>query len=305
MGSGVSKSRPSTAKANAPKPANAGAALGAVLSGAGITKVILIRHANAQPRDPAAAAVEAGTVLKPDTPFANAWTVGDLTRGLTPKGIEQANGAKAWLDQYDVRAAASVSALFLSTRPRFTHSPATVSSYLSVHLLCSPHHLLQVRAVIASEATRAIATKDVMTADGFPKGGPGMLTLHTLHPSRSGTPECEKMFDKIGYATLDTYYADRSVEGCEGRGQAIFRHYMKKVTGELHELISGGVSNFPTKGNTIAVFGHAVFLNAVAVAVAEAMAIPEASEQVGTIELGEAQGILCDGESRTITLRTA
>jgi len=263
MGSGVSKSRPSTAKANAPKPANAGAALGAVLSGAGITKVILIRHANAQPRDPAAAAVEAGTVLKPDTPFANAWTVGDLTRGLTPKGIEQANGAKAWLDQYDVR------------------------------------------AVIASEATRAIATKDVMTADGFPKGGPGMLTLHTLHPSRSGTPECEKMFDKIGYATLDTYYADRSVEGCEGRGQAIFRHYMKKVTGELHELISGGVSNFPTKGNTIAVFGHAVFLNAVAVAVAEAMAIPEASEQVGTIELGEAQGILCDGESRTITLRTA
>ena len=45
----------------------------------------------------------------------------------------------------------------------------------------------------------------------------GTLTLHTLHPSRSGTPECERMFDTLGYGTLNTYYADTSVEGCEGR----------------------------------------------------------------------------------------
>ena len=40
--------------------------------------------------------------------------------------------------------------------------------------------------------------------------------------------------------------------------------------------------------------GHAVFLNAVAVAVAEAMGIDKAHDSIATMELGEAQGILCD-----------
>ncbi len=54
-------------KKAAARPQSARASdLGRVLSSAGITKVILIRHANAQPCDPEAAAVEAGTVLKPD-----------------------------------------------------------------------------------------------------------------------------------------------------------------------------------------------------------------------------------------------
>ena len=203
--------------------------LGNILAKAGIKKVVMIRHANAQPRDPEAAAVEAGTVLKPDTPFANAWTVGDLTRALTPKGEEQAAAAKAaWFDG------------------------------------------LSVRAVICSEATRAISTKEIMTAGKFAKGVPGSLTLHTLHPARSGTPDCEKMFDKLGYGTLNTYYADTSVEGCEGKGKPIFRNYMNKVTSELDALIKGGMASFGKDGDTVAVFGHAVFLNAVAVAVAEA-----------------------------------
>ena len=55
------------------------------------------------------------------------------------------------------------------------------------------------------------------------------MAQHTLHPSRSGTPECEKMFDKLGYGTLQTYYDNTSVEGCEGRGKQIFRNYMSKV----------------------------------------------------------------------------
>ena len=247
MGGGLSRSKRPVSAAPAARR------LGRVLKDAGIAKVILIRHANAKPRDPEAAAVEAGTVLKPETPFANAWTVGDLTRPLTEKGeVQAAAAAEAYLNSYALK------------------------------------------AVIASEATRAIATKEIMTSGGFPKGGPGSLTLHTLHPARSGTPECEKMFDKLGYGTLNTFYADRTVEGCEGRGKQIFRHYMDKVTGELHDLISVGVADFPTTGDTVAVFGHAVFLNAVAVAVAEAMAIPKSEEQVAAMELGEAQGVLCD-----------
>lgn len=266
MGSGVSRSRSRPASAAADKsgksvlrPASS-IALGDVLKQARITKVIVIRHANAQPRDPEAAAVEAGTVLKPDTPYANAWTVGDLTRGLTDKGETQAVASKAWLDKHDLR------------------------------------------AVICSEAVRATATMAIMTGGRFPKDAPGSLTLHTLHPSRSGTPECEKMFDKLGYGTLRTYFEDTTVEGCEGRGKAIFRNYMSKVTGELHDLIGAGMAKFGDTGDTVAVFGHAVFLNAVAVAVGEAMGIDKAEEQVAEFELGEAQGIMCDAGAQTVTL---
>jgi broad specificity phosphatase PhoE len=232
------------------------AELGEVLNRGGITKVVLIRHANAQPRDPEAAAVEAGGICREGFPFANAWTVGDLIRGITEKGKKQAADAK--------------------------------SSWFDAHKL---------RAVICSEAVRATATKDIMAAGSdeiFAKGGQGMLTLHTLHPSRSGTPDCEKMFGKLGYGTLNTYYADTSVEGCEGKGREIFRGFMDKVTGELHELISAGIEGFPDTGDTVAVFGHAVFLNAVAVAVAEAMDIEGADETIAEMDLGEAEGIMCD-----------
>jgi len=110
------------------------------------------------------------------------------------------------------------------------------------------------------------------------------------------------MFDKLGYGTLATYYADTSVPACEGKGKAIFRHYVNKVTSELHQLVSAGMASFATGGDTVAVFGHAVFLNAVAVAVAEAFSIDQADEQVALMELGEAQGILCDASAKTITL---
>lgn len=254
----MSKSK-AAAKPAAASGSTSAAELGALLSQAGVTKVIMIRHANAAPRDPDAAAAELG-VLKPNTPHANAWTVGDLTRGLTDKGREQAAAAKGWLD---------------------THA---------------------VKFVIASEAIRATATRDIMCAGREPFG---QLTLHTLHPARSGTPECEKMFDTLGYGTLNTYYSNTTVEGCEGRGKAIFRNYMDKVTGELHTLIDEGKATFPPGGNTVAVFGHAVFLNAVSVAIGEAMAIPSAEELVAGMELGETQGIMCDAGAKSITLCSA
>ena len=137
----------------------------------------------------------------------------------------------------------------------------------------------------------------------FQKGAAAALTLHTLHPARSGTPECEKMFDTLGYGTLNTYYADTTVEGCEGRGKAIFRNYVSKVTAELHDLLAD-IDQLPPGGDTVAVFGHAVFLNAVAIAVGEALGIGEADETVAAMELGEAQGILCDDTAKAISLLT-
>ena len=255
--------------------ATADATLGSVLGAAGITKVVIIRHANAKPRDLQAASREVAEldglqshrgVLKPGAPYANSWTVGDLTRELTPKGQEQAAQAREWLAAHDVR------------------------------------------AVVSSEATRAWATKDIMSP-AFPKGGPaagpGCLTLPTLHPSRSGTPMCEKMFDSLGYGTLNRYYADTSVEGCEGKGEAIFREYMAKVTGDLCEVLTAGmpaVDMRSSQGDTLALFGHAVFLNAVAVAVGEAMGIENAAALVGGMDLGETQGIMCDAAAKSIVL---
>lgn len=251
------------------------ATLGSVLSDAGITKVVMIRHANAKPRDLNAASREVAEldglqshrgVLKPGAPHANSWTVGDLTRALTPKGQEQAAAAREWLSAHDVR------------------------------------------AVVSSEATRAWATKDIM-APAFPKGGPsagpGCLTLPMLHPSRSGTLECEKMFDSLGYGTLDRYFADKTVEGCEGRGEEIFRGYMTKVSSELRDVLVQGMPTVDMRsktGDTLAVFGHAVFLNALAVAVGEAMGIDNAGALVGGMDLGETQGIMVNGKAKKIEL---
>lgn len=266
MGGGASKSRPSSAHPDGPKSAagKRSTQLGQVLFKSGVTKVIMIRHANAQPRDPEASSQDNDArTVKPNTPFANAWTVGDLERDITEKGKEQAAAATEWLKKYGVR------------------------------------------AVICSEAKRATATCAIMTEGKFPPLGAGYLTLHTLHPARSGTPDCEKMFDTLGYGTLNTYFSNSSVEGLEGKGKIVFRHYMDKVTGELDELISAGKANFPTTGDTIVVFGHAVFLNAVAVAIGEAMGIPDAEGKVAVLELGETQGILCDSSAQEIKLLAA
>ena len=256
----------------------ADATLGSILSASGIKKVVMIRHANAMPRDLQATSREVAEldglkshrgVLKEGAPFASSWTVGDLTRALTPKGQEQATAARAWIGQFDIR------------------------------------------AVVSSEATRAWATKDIM-APAFPKGGPsagpGCLTLPMLHPSRSGTLECEKMFDSLGYGTLNRYFADQSVVGCEGRGEEIFRGYMSKATEELRDVLVAGMPTVDMRsksGDTLAVFGHAVFLNALAVAVGEAMGLANAKDLVGGMDLGETQGIMVDGAAKTIQLEGA
>ena len=69
--------------------------------GAAIKKLVLVRHANAAPRDAAATAAEFG--LDPATlpQHANAWTASDLSRPLTEKGQQQAAAAAAdWAAAY-------------------------------------------------------------------------------------------------------------------------------------------------------------------------------------------------------------
>ena len=101
------------------------------------------------------------------------------------------------------------------------------------------------------------------------------------------------------------YFADTTVPGCEGRGEEIFRVYMAKITTELHDVLAAGMAGVDARsksGDTLAVFGHAVFLNAMSVAVGEAMGIENAKALVGGMDLGETQGIMCDAKAKSIEL---
>ena len=69
-------------------------------------------------------------------------------------------------------------------------------------------------------------------------------------------------------------------------------------------LVQGmpGVDMRSKTGDTLAVFGHAVFLNALAVAVGEAVGIGNSKDLVGGMDLGETQGIMVDATAKSITL---
>merc|ERR1711924_369982 len=75
------------------------------------------------------------------------------------------------------------------------------------------------------------------------------------------------------------------------------------VTRELHQLIAEGLAEkvLSGEGDTVAVFGHAVFLNAVAIAVSEAMAIPDAEASVAVLELGEPRASCATPDSGAYT----
>ena len=80
---------------------------------------------------------------------------------------------------------------------------------------------------------------------------------------------------------------------------------MAKVTAEMREVLTAGLPSVDmrsTSGDTVAVFGHAVFLNALAVAVGESMGIPNAAGLVGGMDLGETQGIMCNASAKSIEL---
>jgi hypothetical protein len=186
--------------------------------------------------------------------------------------------------------------------------------------------------VVVSEANRALETKDIM-APAFANKGDTVLVLHQLHPSRSNAPDCEKMFDTLGYGPLKTYWQDVSVEGLEGKGRECFQAYMAqvgyiemmqrhhfassyhhlrtlhavvKVVSEMQGLLAQSSKRLEASdGDTLAIFGHAVFLNAVALAIGEAVGIDQAESIIQEFELGEAQGIVLTTAERKAELQFA
>ena len=105
-----------------------------------------------------------------------------------------------------------------------------------------------------------------------------------LHPAGIA-PKCEALFDKHGYAPLAKFYA---MDG----GREAFAEYGEMVCAELAAVVDRAKHN---AGNTITVFGHAVFLNAVAMQVVTACEGDAAAVAVMTdVDLAEAEGVAVD-----------
>lgn len=106
----------------------------------------------------------------------------------------------------------------------------------------------------------------------------------SLHPAGIA-PACEELFDTHGYAPLAKFY------GMAG-GKEAYAEYGEIVCKELAAVVDKVKHN---QGNTISVFGHAVFLNAVAMQLmlacgASAVEVQKATE----VDLGEAEGFAVD-----------
>mmetsp|Transcript_125387 Transcript_125387/g.401557 ORF Transcript_125387/g.401557 Transcript_125387/m.401557 type:complete len:250 (+) Transcript_125387:123-872(+) len=147
-------------------------------------------------------------------------------------------------------------------------------------------------ALVASGARRATETLQIMTERDTCVS---ILMCPSLHPAGIA-PTMENMFSTMGYGPLQKF-----LEPPEGAGA--IAEYSELVVAELANVVEG----LGAGEDTLAVFGHAVFLNAVAAylvgAVPGQAPLPEAawislpSEQVEvllTADLGEAEGLLLE-----------
>jgi len=142
--------------------------------------------------------------------------------------------------------------------------------------------------VVCSPAERAEATAHFMAnEEDTPREVPPkqpLLTIASLHPAGLEANICEALFARFGYGPLRQYL---DAEG----GEMAFGRYAQAVSGEL--AIKFRLS--PLMGETgtyIAVFGHAVWLNAIAYAIATAAGLSdEELDFLLDLELGECEAI--------------
>eukprot|EP00192_Tetraselmis_astigmatica_P018376 CAMPEP_0117669336 /NCGR_PEP_ID=MMETSP0804-20121206/12074_1 /TAXON_ID=1074897 /ORGANISM="Tetraselmis astigmatica, Strain CCMP880" /LENGTH=245 /DNA_ID=CAMNT_0005477379 /DNA_START=42 /DNA_END=779 /DNA_ORIENTATION=- len=213
-----------------------------------------------------------GTKAKTEYAAIHDWQRDDQVRPLTQKGKEQAKNARSWFS-------------------------STVTNRANKVLLTSG-------ARRASE-TLQILTEEVTSGGGLARilgcsGGNAVAThasmdlLGSLHPAGIA-PKCEEMFDTLGYGPLSKFYDKPG-------GKAAFQDYATIVSKEIYGILDK-CGNTP--GNTISCFGHAVFLNAVAMLIAEDVWRADETvlnELIG-LDLGEAEAILLDNSGGKVTLQ--
>ena len=123
--------------------------------------------------------------------------------------------------------------------------------------------------------------------------------VESVHPA--GMSEtCESLFETRGYGPLSSFF---QVEG----GEAAFLDYGEQVCREVTTTLRGpGFSEGAgDSGDCLALFGHAVFLNAIAFIIAcAAGATKSDQDMLLELDLGETQGILInlgDGSMQHMT----
>jgi len=221
----------------------------------GATHIVFIRHANAAP-------LPSSAPKRVDKP--HGWKMDDQKRALTPKGKTQCEAAAGW----------------------FTKLP--------------------VRLMLSSPARRATETAVGMGIEPNGQTLP-LLMVEALHPA--GQEEtCETLFETRGYGPLRgfydaeggtdafTQYAEKVVLGMKDRLGGDGASYEQVAAVESDELMKRVVQTVAAQapaGTHVAVFGHAVFLNAVAHAVCVAAGAPQSAlDMVMDMDLGETEGIL-------------
>lgn len=152
---------------------------------------------------------------------------------------------------------------------------------------------LNLRGVITSPAQRASHTAANMC--GFSTSTLALRMVQSVHPAGMNET-CESLFETMGYGPLRKFFDKEE-------GNAAFRDYAGRVCIEMTENIQFACT---AEGDCLAVFGHAVFLNAIALILAEAAGgAQETIDSLLDMDLGETQGILLDIETGTITKKTA
>mmetsp|Transcript_2536 Transcript_2536/g.5279 ORF Transcript_2536/g.5279 Transcript_2536/m.5279 type:complete len:246 (-) Transcript_2536:97-834(-) len=138
------------------------------------------------------------------------------------------------------------------------------------------------KVLVGSGARRAVETLQIMAETRTANEAQvEVQMIHSLHPAGIAL-ECEKLFDRLNYGPLTKYYA-------EPNGERALAEYGQIVLDEFCDMLQRCAHK---PGNTISMFGHAVFLNAAAMEFAKCMNFSEAELKALTeVDLGEAEGL--------------
>jgi hypothetical protein len=147
----------------------------------------------------------------------------------------------------------------------------------------------EIRLNLASPARRATETAALLTISNG--GDISLRMIESLHPAGINDI-CEDLFDELGYGPLRKFF------GADG-GQEGFTQYGNTVCHEMNIKISGPAVG-SMHGDTMAVFGHAVFINTVAYIAAKEWGISNADD-ILDYDLGEADAVLVDKRSNSVS----
>jgi len=150
---------------------------------------------------------------------------------------------------------------------------------------------LPLRAILASPARRATETAMRMAAAyetaEAKREALYLRMVESSHPA--GMSEtCESLFETRGYGPLRGFFEAEN-------GEQAFMEYADKVCEEMSRVLAGPAfaeTATDADGTCVALFGHAVFLNAIAYKVAQASgSSDEMKSFLLDMDLGETQGI--------------